>query len=226
MLLQLLRGPITNEVLVSIVALAIALVLGISVHEFSHAAAATWLGDTLPRRQGRLTLAPLAHLDVMGSLMFVIGGFGWGKPVQYNPYALRAGARTGPAIVSAAGPLSNLILAVLFAIPTRLLVLWIISGSGFFSAQTPQGALTLLALLQGIIYFNLILSFFNLIPIFPLDGFTILLGLLPPQLADQFEQTRQFGLLLLFALVFLGSSVLGVIIYQPVDTLTQLLIGV
>ncbi len=226
MLLQLLRGPITNEVIVSIVALAIALVLGISVHEFSHAAAATWLGDNLPRQQGRLTLAPLAHLDVMGSLMFVIAGFGWGKPVQYNPYALRAGPRTGPAIVSAAGPLSNVILAVLFAIPTRLVVLWLTAGSGFFSAQTPQAGLTLLSLLQGIVYFNLILSFFNLLPIFPLDGFTILLGLLPPQLADQFEQTRQWGLFLLFALVFLGGSVLGVIIYQPVDTVTQLLIGI
>lgn len=226
MLLQLLRGPITNEVIVSLVALAIALVLGISVHEFSHAAAATWLGDSLPRQQGRLTLAPLAHLDVMGSLMFVIAGFGWGKPVQYNPYALRAGPRTGPAIVSAAGPLSNVILAVLFALPTRLVVLWLTNGSGFFSAQTPQAALTLLTLLQGIVYFNLILSFFNLIPIFPLDGFTILLGLLPPSMADAFEQTRQWGMFLLFALVFLGGNVLGVIIYQPVDTLTQLLIGI
>ncbi len=226
MLLQLLRGPITNEVIISLVALAIALVLGISVHEFSHAAAATWLGDSLPRQQGRLTLAPLAHLDVMGSLMFVIAGFGWGKPVQYNPYALRAGPRTGPAIVSAAGPLSNVILAVLFALPTRLVVLWLTDGSGFFSAQTPQAALTLLTLLQGIVYFNLILSFFNLIPIFPLDGFTILLGLLPPSMADAFEQTRQWGMFLLLALVFLGGNVLGVIIYQPVDTLIQLLIGI
>ncbi|HEX7593191.1 MAG TPA: site-2 protease family protein [Anaerolineae bacterium] len=212
--------------IINLVALAIALVLGISVHEFSHAAAATWLGDSLPRQQGRLTLAPLAHLDVMGSLMFVIAGFGWGKPVQYNPYALRAGPRTGPAIVSAAGPLSNVILAVLFALPTRLVVLWLTDGSGFFSAQTPQAALTLLTLLQGIVYFNLILSFFNLIPIFPLDGFTILLGLLPPSMADAFEQTRQWGMFLLFALVFLGGNVLGVIIYQPVDTLTQLLIGI
>lgn len=226
MLFQLLRGPITNEVMISLVALAIALVLGISVHEFSHAAAATWLGDSLPRQQGRLTLAPLAHLDVMGSLMFVIAGFGWGKPVQYNPYALRAGPRTGPAIVSAAGPLSNVILAVLFAVPTRLVVLWLTAGSGFLSAQPPQAALTLLTLLQGSVYFNLILSFFNLIPIFPLDGFTILLGLLPPSMADAFEQTRQWGMFLLFALVFLGGSVLGVIIYQPVDTLTQLLIGI
>ena len=173
-----------------------------------------------------MTLAPLAHLDVMGSLMFVIGGFGWGKPVQYNPFALRAGPRTGPAIVSAAGPISNLILATLFAIHTRLLVVAITSGSGLVSAQSAQATFVLLDLLQNIVYFNLILSFFNLIPIFPLDGFTILLGLLPPSMADAFEQTRQWGILLLFAVVFLASGVLSTVLYGPVDSLMHLLIGV
>jgi Zn-dependent protease len=219
---QILTGQINPEALVG---LLIALVLGISVHEFSHAAAATWLGDPLPRRQGRLTLAPLAHLDVMGSLMFIIGGFGWGKPVQYNPFALRAGARTGPAIVSAAGPLSNFVLAVLFAIPTRLLVMWVTGGPGFFSAQSAQALFVLFDLLQYIIYFNLILSFFNLIPIFPLDGFTILLGLLPPSMADLFEQTRPWGIFLLLIIVFVASGVLGAVLYGPVDTVMHLLIG-
>ena len=223
MLYQLLTGQMNAA---QLVALIIALVLGISVHEFSHAAAATWLGDTLPRRQGRLTLAPLAHLDVMGSLMFVVGGFGWGKPVQYNPFALRAGPRSGPAIVSVAGPISNLILATLFALPTRLLVLWATSQRGFFSAESVQGVFTLLDLLQYIVYFNLLLGFFNLVPIFPLDGFTILLGLLPPQMAEQFEQTRQWGLFILLALLLVGSSVLGAIVYRPAATLTHLLIGI
>jgi Zn-dependent protease len=221
---QLQSGAPASEVMAGFVALAIALVLGITVHEFSHAAAATWLGDSLPRRQGRLTLAPLAHLDVMGSLMFIVGGFGWGKPVQYNPFALRAGPRSGPAIVSAAGPISNVILATLFAIPTRLLGIALIGGLAD-SAQSAQPLFVLFTLLENIVYFNLILSFFNLIPIFPLDGFTILLGLLPPELADQFEQTRQYGILLLFALVFLGSSILGIVIYQPVNTLMHFLIG-
>jgi Zn-dependent protease len=80
-------------------------------------------------------------------------------------------------------------------------------------------------LLQYIIYLNLVLSFFNLIPIFPLDGFTILLALLPPTMADQFEQTRQWGILLLFALVFLASGVLGAVLYGPVGTMTHLLTG-
>ncbi len=209
-----------------VVALIIALVLGISVHEFAHAAAATWLGDALPRQQGRLTLAPLAHLDVMGSLMFVVGGFGWGKPVQYNPFALRAGPRTGPAIVSAAGPIANLILAALFAIPTRIIVAAILGGRGLYAPQSTDAVMILLELLQGIVYYNLILSFFNLIPIFPLDGFTILLGLLPPSMADLFEQTRQWGILLLLAVVFLASGVLSAVLYGPVNTLMRLMIGI
>lgn len=222
MLYQILSGQMSPT---EIVALLIALVLGISVHEFSHAAAATWLGDTLPRRQGRLTLAPSAHLDVMGSLMFLVGGFGWGKPVQYNPYALRAGPRSGPALVALAGPVSNLILAVIFAVPTRGL-LWLgLSNRGLFPAQSTGAALTLLGLLEGIVYFNLILGLFNLIPIFPLDGFSILLGVLPPEVADRFEQTRQWGILLLFALLFLGGSVMYAILYQPVGVLMRLLTG-
>jgi len=223
LLYQLLTGQMGAP---EVVALIIALVLGISVHEFAHAAAATWLGDPLPRQQGRLTLAPLAHLDVMGSLMFVVGGFGWGKPVQYNPFALRAGPRTGPAIVSAAGPIANLILAALFAIPTRLIVAAILGGRGLYAPQSTDAIMILLDLLQGIVYYNLILSFFNLIPIFPLDGFTILLGLLPPSMADLFEQTRQWGILLLFAVVFLASGVLSAVLYGPVNTLMRLMIGI
>src|SRR5512138_2311090 len=106
-----------------LVALLIALILGITIHEFAHAAAATWLGDPLPERQGRLTLAPLAHLDVMGSLMFLVGGFGWGKPVMFNPYALRMNPRTGSALVALAGPVSNVVLSALVAIPIRLIPL-------------------------------------------------------------------------------------------------------
>jgi Zn-dependent protease len=216
-LYQILTGQISAP---QLVALLIALVFGISVHEFAHAAAATWLGDPTPGRQGRLTLAPAAHLDVMGSLMFLIGGFGWGKPVQYNPYALRASPRVGPAIVSAAGPISNVILAVIVAVVVRLLSLAI----GVF--ELPAGVvITLFDLLDLIVYYNLILSFFNLIPVFPLDGFAILQGLLPPALADAFEGTRQYGFFILLLLLFAGSSVLGAFLYRPAIMLTRLLVG-
>lgn len=217
MLYQILTGQIGAT---ELVALLIALVFGISVHEFAHAAAATWLGDPLPGRQGRLTLAPAAHLDVMGSLMFLIGGFGWGKPVQYNPYALRASPRVGPAIVAIAGPISNIILAVIVAIVIRLL------SFGLGTVEFPLAVVSALFYLSvNIVYYNLILSFFNLIPVFPLDGFTILQGLLPAALADVFESTRQYGFFILLLLLFASGSVLGPILYRPAEMVTRLLVG-
>lgn len=218
MIFQLLSGGIGPT---QFVALLIALVFGISIHEFSHAAAATWLGDPTPGRQGRLTLQPAAHLEVMGSLMFLVAGFGWGKPVQYNPYALRGNPRTGQAIVAAAGPLSNFLLAVVLAIVTRLVTLGV--GIQGWISGTPEN--TLVELLAWIVYFNLVLSSFNLIPIFPLDGFTILEGILPPQLAEFFATTRQYGFFILMLLFFAGGSLLGPLLYDPLTRLWQLLIG-
>lgn len=207
-----------------VVGLLIALVFGITVHEFSHALAATWLGDSLPQRQGRLTLQPAAHLDVVGSLMFLVGGFGWGKPVQYNPYALRASPRTGPAIVAAAGPLANFILAAVIAVFVRLMPLLLGTQLGALAAAaSPAG--TLFNLLINIAFYNLILSFFNLIPVFPLDGFTILLGLLPAELAERFEVTRQYGFFILILLLVAGGSIMGPLLYTPVETILRLLIG-
>ncbi len=224
MLYQILTGQISP---VQIVSLLIALVLGITVHEFSHAATATWLGDSTPRYQGRLTLAPLAHLDVVGSLMFIVGGFGWGKPVQFNPYALRANPRTGSALVALAGPISNFVLAALVAIPVRLMPL-VLGVPMQRLALTSSPEALLFQLLFYIVLYNLLLGVFNLIPIFPLDGFSILMGVLPAEMAYQFEQTRQWGIGLLFALLLLTSyvPVFGSILYQPVTTLLHALTGI
>jgi Zn-dependent protease len=218
---QLLTGQMGYA---EFVALLIALVFGISVHEFAHALAATWLGDPLPGKQGRLTLQPAAHLDLMGSLMFLVGGFGWGKPVQYNPYALRTSPRVGPALVAVAGPLSNFILAILIGIIARLMPLFFgTTLAGLMRSGGPEGVL--FNLLIGIAYYNLILSFFNLIPIPPLDGFTILEGILPLELAERLQVVRQYGFLILIVLLIAGGGILGQILYQPVLTVLRLLIG-
>ncbi len=222
MLTDLLSGQIS---LPSLVALVVALLVGITVHEFAHALAATWLGDPTPRYQGRLTLSPLAHLDPMGALMFVIAGFGWGKPVQYNPYWLRAAPRRGPAIVAAAGPASNFLLAACVAIPVRLLLLALgVSPLALFFSDSLEGLVY--QLLFSFVFYNLTLGFFNLIPIFPLDGFTILRGLVPPEIGRMLDGMQPYGMFILLALVFLGGSVLNQIIYRPISLLLRLLIGV
>jgi Zn-dependent protease len=157
--------------------------------------------------------------------MFLVGGFGWGKPVQYNPYALRASPRGGPAIVAAAGPLSNLLVAAFIGVLVRLMPLLLgTSTRALVLSAGPEGLV--FDLLTSIAYYNLVLSIFNLIPIAPLDGFTILQGLLPLELAERLEVTRQYGFLILLLLLFAGGNLVGEILYRPVLTIFRFLIGV
>ncbi|MGC8875188.1 MAG: site-2 protease family protein, partial [Chloroflexia bacterium] len=160
---------------VSILSMAIALLLGLTIHEFSHAWAANRLGDPTPRWAGRVTLNPLAHLDPIGAVMFVLMILGyapiaWGKPVPINPAYMRGGRR-GAALATAAGPASNLVLALGVAVLWRLIHV-------FTGAQLSYGtgARTLLLSLMGV---NVALAAFNLIPLPPLDGFGILEGIAP-----------------------------------------------
>jgi Zn-dependent protease len=145
----------------------LAVVVGITIHEFSHALAAELLGDSTARYQGRLTLNPVAHFDLFGGLMILVSsltgfGFGWGKPVPVNPYRLRFGPRVGMALTSGAGPLSNIVLATLFGAPMRLV-----------SSLQPQ----LYRVLITFVSVNVALAVFNLLPVPPLDGFSVLQGL-------------------------------------------------
>ncbi|MCI0398794.1 MAG: site-2 protease family protein [Chloroflexi bacterium] len=202
----------------TIIARAVVLLVAFTFHELSHAVTADYLGDPTARRLGRITLNPLAHLDPIGTLLLLVAGFGWAKPVPVNPYNLRGNPRTSMALVAAAGPISNLIMATVFALPFRLNLVNFAPGSSGILPSPDH-------LMSEFITINLLLAFFNLIPIPPLDGYKILYGLLPPQMAFKLEPLEQYGFLILLILVMLGQGVLGLLIGTPVLLTRYILIG-
>jgi Zn-dependent protease len=169
---------------------------------------------------GRVSLNPLAHIDPMGALFFVIAGFGWGKPVMVNAYALRPGRR-GMAWVAAAGPLANLVVATVFAVVFRGAEM-----SGVFDSQTGS---FIGRVLLWVVEFNVILGLFNLLPIPPLDGYNLVLPFLPLRTALMVQRYAVYGVLVLLVLVLLPRLGGG---FSPLDWLfglaqdiTWLLIG-
>ena len=195
-------GAFLDVVIVFFAAVAPALLIAVTVHEFSHAVVATHLGDHTARRLGRLSLNPMRHLDPMGAIMMLLVGFGWGKPVPVNPFFLRSGPRTGMSAVSAAGPVSNLITASLCAVPIRAgLVPW----HSPFAFSGLDGPLTgLFADLLGfVIFYNIILAIFNLIPLAPLDGSKVAIGLLPPGPASAMARREAYGPVILLGIIML-----------------------
>ena len=211
-------------------AVTLALVLGIAFHEYCHALSASALGDPTARRLGRLSLNPLRHLDPFGTLLLFLAGFGWGKPVPVNPYALRNGPRTGMAMVAAAGPLSNLLIAALLATPIRLG--WTPWHNPFVVGGTPGWTATdyLGLFLSAAVLLNTILAVFNLIPLAPLDGFKVATGLLPLDLARPIARLERYGMLILMALFFLGPAVginfFGAVVRPAVEAIAGALTGV
>ncbi len=203
--------------LVSIAGFIIALIIGISVHEFSHALSAYRLGDDTAKNQGRLTLNPKAHLDPMGTIMILFAGFGWGRPTPVTPRNLRLGEKAGSAVVSVAGPISNLIVVLITGIIFQLYM-----KSGADSIQVARILLTVIQL-------NLVLAIFNLLPIAPLDGFKIVLGLLPRDAALSFAKTERYGMMILVLIimadVFLNTAILGRVISPGINFLMRLVIG-
>jgi Zn-dependent protease len=201
---------------------AITLVLAFTVHEFAHAWTATQLGDDTPRLNGRLTLNPLAHLDPLGSLLLLVAGFGWAKPVPIDPYAVQRRTPAGMMLVAAAGPFSNLLLAIVAALPFR--AGWVASFAPSTGVLPSAGAFLL-----EFIYINLILLFFNLIPLFPLDGEKVAAYFLPQGGQDFMQRIRPYGPMILFGLFFLGSfarfDLLGTLIGQPALHVLNLLVS-
>lgn len=177
----------------------IALVVAITIHEFSHAYTADRLGDPTPGLQGRLTLNPLAHLDPLGTLMMLIARFGWGKPVQFDPFNLRH-PRRDAALISLAGPASNLILATICSVLLHLLLQ--ARFAVLSNVLLGTGIAFIMSLLQPIIILNVFLAIFNLVPIHPLDGFKIVGGILPEEYARQWYELEQYGMIFLIVLIF------------------------
>jgi Zn-dependent protease len=197
-----------------IVLVLIVLVISISIHEAAHAWSAYELGDATAKRQGRLTLNPIVHFDPLGAIMLLFmavagWGIGWGKPVPVNPYNLRTNPRIGMGLTSAAGPFSNLVLAALSAIPIRLV-----------GASMPD---LLTMFLWTMVSVNVALALFNLIPLPPLDGFSVAQGLLATfrtgwayDWGDRLAQVARYGPMLLLAVLALGW-------FTPVNPLGWLL---
>ena len=172
-------------------------VLGLTFHEVAHGWVADKLGDPTARHAGRLTLNPLRHLDPIGSLMLVFAGFGWAKPVPVNPFNLK-NPRRDMLWVALAGPVANLIFALALGLFFQLLIkIPILNAPGNTSAL-------MLVLYRGV-QINVILAVFNLIPIPPLDGSRIIVGLLPPSMTSGYEMFERFGPFLLLGLILLGN---------------------
>jgi len=205
-----------------LLSLILTLLISFSVHEFSHAWMANLLGDPTAKDAGRLTLNPVAHLDLVGTLMLLAGGLGWAKPVPVNGYAVQRRTPAGLMLVSIAGPLSNLLLAILAAIPFRMGLVSIYNSSSGFLPTIDQ-------FLDIFIMVNLGLMLFNLLPLAPLDGDKIADYVLPESWSRKLDAIRPYGPFVLIVIVMvlpmIGVDLLGWVIEPVRSTLFFLLTG-
>ena len=192
----------TNPILFII--LIASLIICITIHEFAHAFVADKLGDSTARYLGRVTLDPRSHIDFYGLLFLVFTGFGWGRPVPFNEINLKNPKRD-IALIAIAGPLSNFILAIILSIMLNFLSMW----------ELLDVFLSILA------YYNVLLGVFNLLPFFPLDGFKVVTGLLPFELAYKWKQTENYGIFILILLIF--TDTLSNIILPTVNFISNFL---
>lgn len=197
-----------------------AVLIAITFHEFAHGFAADKLGDDTARRQGRLNLNPLSHLDPIGTIMLIFAGFGWGKPVEINPRNFNRNVKmsVGEAIVAAAGPIMNFILAIIFCI--IYVVLWKFAPS-FIATQ--MGSIVII-LLRSCILVNIGLGIFNLIPLPPLDGSKIIGGFLPYNVRNWFE--RYYQIFYIAFIIIWITRIAGLIISPLISFTYKGLMGI
>ena len=195
------------------------LLVSLTIHEAAHALTADRLGDSTARRLGRVSLNPMVHVDLIGTIILPLLAIvshlpliGWAKPVPVDTRNLRHPQRDF-AIIAAAGPVSNLLQAIAAAILYRVISV---------PSEVSTGAAMVLGVLYYFVQVNLLLAFFNLIPVPPLDGGNVLLGLLPPRLAYRYAQLRQYGFLILYALMLTGVA--SALILPPTSTLLRILL--
>ncbi|TVM03469.1 MAG: site-2 protease family protein [Candidatus Brocadia sp. WS118] len=205
-----------NNLLISIPAILYAL----TIHEYFHGWTANKFGDPTAKLQGRLTLNPLAHIDILGALCFVFAHFGWGKPVPINPYNFK-NPRRDNVLVSFAGPASNFVSAFLFGVIFQLL-----RNATFIPMNVSTNLFNLL--LSGIMM-NLSLAFFNMIPLFPLDGSHILEGLLPSAMTQKYKEIERYSPFILLGLIIMGNyggiSIFSVVLGPPIHYFLRLFTG-
>jgi Zn-dependent protease len=187
-----------------VIALAVAFLVGLTFHEFSHALVAYSLGDHTAQRFGRLSLNPVRHLDPLGTLMILFIGFGWAKPTPVNPSNMRVSRRAGMAWTSLAGPLSNFVIAGIAALPLKYGWVPLIDGSPnkFWTANDYLGYI-----LIWMVAINILLALFNLIPLAPLDGTAIFIALFPGEIGDFIARLEAYGPGVLFGLLLIGSFI-------------------
>jgi len=195
-------------------AFLIAVIIGITFHEFSHAAVASLQGDQTARSQGRLTLNPISHLDPLGSIALMVAGLGWGRPVPVTPSRLRSG-RLGHVLVGLAGPAANFVVALVAAVALR--IAYPTAGTTFDVGFT-------VTLLSMIVTINVVLGVLNLLPIPPLDGSTLLSIALPPSRQNIVAFLNQYGIFLLLGLLILAPNLLTPI-FQAITEALYGLVG-
>jgi len=214
------QDPIATTLFIGIIIIAI--VVAVTIHEFSHAIVADQLGDFTARKLGRLTLKPSAHLDPMGSIIFLVAGFGWGKPVpvvQNNIKKLNP--QIGLALISLVGPGSNFIFSLLLAILIRFELI-------------PNSVLNIdlvASFIFILINVNILLCVFNLLPLPPLDGFKVILGILPSRFSNSLSQMERYGAIPLFGMLILDMTfssinIFGTLIGTPVGFTLELMLDI